>query len=105
MVWVSFLEDFNFTPSDKPQVSVGYKAGREYNVPRECAEQSIAAGKSRAVSGAPSEPVEEIATKPQFEDETLDAFEVEAEAEVVSDGDIDVADLLANEFAHDGNED
>lgn len=44
MVWFSFSQQFDFTPDEKRRVTVQYKAGRTYNVTRECAEKAGAAG-------------------------------------------------------------
>ncbi|KQX55466.1 MULTISPECIES: hypothetical protein [unclassified Ensifer] len=45
---VRFTADFDYRPT--PQVTVGYLAGMEMTVKRECAEQAIAAGKAARVS-------------------------------------------------------
>lgn len=43
MARVKFTEDFDYKP--KSQVTIGYTAGMEMTVRRECAEAAIAAGK------------------------------------------------------------
>ncbi|OOG73870.1 hypothetical protein B0E45_06145 [Sinorhizobium sp. A49] len=45
---VRFTADFDYQPT--PQATVGYLAGMEMTVKRECAEQAIAAGKAVKVS-------------------------------------------------------
>lgn len=45
---VRFTADFDYKPT--PQSTVGYLAGMEENVKRECAERAIAAGKAVAAS-------------------------------------------------------
>lgn len=45
---VRFTADFDYRPT--PQVTVGYLAGMEMTVKRECAEQAIAAGAAVKVS-------------------------------------------------------
>ncbi|OKP79645.1 hypothetical protein BTE77_05945 [Ensifer adhaerens] len=45
---VRFTADFDYRPT--PQVTVGYLAGMELTVKRECAERAIAAGKAVKVS-------------------------------------------------------
>lgn len=45
---VRFTADFDYRPT--PQVTVGYLAGMEETVKRECAEQAIAAGAAVKVS-------------------------------------------------------
>lgn len=45
---VRFTADFDYKPT--PHSTVGYLAGMEETVKRECAEQAIAAGKAVAVS-------------------------------------------------------
>lgn len=45
---VRFTADFDYRPTT--QVTVGYLAGMEMTVKRECAEQAIAAGKAVKVS-------------------------------------------------------
>ncbi|MBD9652002.1 hypothetical protein IB267_26945 [Ensifer sp. ENS09] len=44
---VRFIADFDYKPT--PQSTVGYLAGMEEVVKRECAEQAIAVGKAVAV--------------------------------------------------------
>jgi hypothetical protein len=51
MARVRFNEDFDYKPT--PQVTVGYLAGMELTVRRECAEQAVAAGKAERVALAP----------------------------------------------------
>ncbi len=43
---VKFTSDFSFKPM--PQVTIDYKAGREYTVKRACAEAAISQGKAVA---------------------------------------------------------
>ncbi|MFN6950980.1 MAG: hypothetical protein ACK4NE_00090 [Albidovulum sp.] len=43
-MWVRFLEPFNYRVNAR--VSISYKAGGAYNVPRGCADEAIAAGKA-----------------------------------------------------------
>ncbi len=45
---VRFTADFDYRPT--PQVTVGYLAGMEMTVKRECAERAIAAGAAVKVS-------------------------------------------------------
>lgn len=47
MAKVKFTADFDYKPT--PQIIVGYVAGMEDTVRRECADQAIAAGKAVAV--------------------------------------------------------
>ena len=49
MVWVKFLSDFTFKPTQ--QVSIDYPAGAHSNVTAACANEAIAAG--AAVEEAP----------------------------------------------------
>jgi len=75
MVWFKFTEDFNFTPKDKPQVTIAYKAGDEFNVTRECAAKAKTLGRGdivRKLKPGPK-PAEEKAEAPQFSDAELDA--------------------------------
>lgn len=44
MTRVRFTQDFDYKPTS--QTTIGYKAGMEQTVKRECAEQAIAAGKA-----------------------------------------------------------
>jgi hypothetical protein len=44
MARVSFSHDFDYRPT--PAVTIAYKAGREYTVRRECADQAIALGRA-----------------------------------------------------------
>lgn len=44
---VKFLADFDYKPSK--QTTVGYLAGMEETVKRDCADQAIAAGKAKTV--------------------------------------------------------
>jgi hypothetical protein len=44
MTRVRFTADFDYRPI--PQVTIGYLAGMEETVKRECADQAIAAGKA-----------------------------------------------------------
>ncbi|KSV72940.1 hypothetical protein N182_28865 [Sinorhizobium sp. GL2] len=50
---VRFIQDFDYKPT--PQSTVGYKAGMEETVKRECGEQAIAAGKAVRVSARQKE--------------------------------------------------
>lgn len=50
MVWFSFTQAFDFTPSAERRVTVQYKAGCTYNVPRECADKAEAAGAGKRTS-------------------------------------------------------
>lgn len=97
MAWFRFTQDFNFTPAAKPNVTIGYKAGDEYNVTRECLDKALEAGRGEvmAISDDGPPPAEEIASAPQFDDETLDAFE---------DEQVDIEQLIDEEFSDDGNE-
>ena len=45
---VRFTADFDYKPT--PQATVGYLAGMEMTVKRDCAEQAIASGKAVKVS-------------------------------------------------------
>jgi hypothetical protein len=44
MARVRFTEDFDYKP--KTQVTIGYRAGMDMTVRRECADAAIAAGKA-----------------------------------------------------------
>lgn len=55
MAWVTFTDDFDFSPAArKGMVTVAYKAGITANVTRECLELAIAAGKARRTSAPKS---------------------------------------------------
>lgn len=58
MTRVRFTQDFDYKPTS--QTTIGYKAGMEQTVKRECAEQAIAAGKAEAIP----EPTRPADTKP-----------------------------------------
>jgi len=45
MARVRFTEDFDYKPT--PQSTIGYLAGMEETVKRDCADQAIAAGKAK----------------------------------------------------------
>jgi len=47
---VRFTHDFDYKPTR--QSTIGYKAGMEVTVKRDCAEQAIAAGKAHEVQPA-----------------------------------------------------
>lgn len=50
MAWVMFLADFDYEPdAHSGRVAIAYKAGREVNVTRECADKAIAAGKAKPI--------------------------------------------------------
>lgn len=49
MARVRFTKDFDYKP--KSQVTIGYKAGTEMTVRRECADAAIAAGKAVEIDG------------------------------------------------------
>ncbi|MCK8779082.1 hypothetical protein M0654_03690 [Rhizobium sp. NTR19] len=55
MTRVRFTADFDYKPT--MQTTIGYKAGMEETVKKECAEQAIAAGKAEEIpdAGRPSE--------------------------------------------------
>lgn len=44
MVWVNFKDPFNFTPAADRRITVSYKAGRDYNVTRECVAKAESVG-------------------------------------------------------------
>lgn len=41
MPWLRFIADFDYTPTNRPQVTYGYLAGRADRVTRECARQAV----------------------------------------------------------------
>lgn len=49
---VRFLRDFNFIPSGKPSVTIGYRAGSVFLVTRECGAAAIKAGAAEKVNVA-----------------------------------------------------
>ena len=51
MARVRFTKDFDYKPT--PQVTVGYLAGMEKTVKRECADQAIAARKAVSLDAEP----------------------------------------------------
>ncbi|WP_313760173.1 hypothetical protein [Rhizobium sp.] len=48
MARVRFTHDFDYKPT--PQSTIGYKAGMELTVKRECADQAVAAGKAHEIT-------------------------------------------------------
>ncbi|NLS07612.1 hypothetical protein HGP14_30580 [Rhizobium sp. P32RR-XVIII] len=50
MARVRFTHDFDYKPTS--QSTVGYKAGMELTVKRECADQAVAAGKAVEIPSA-----------------------------------------------------
>ena len=48
MARVRFTHDFDYKPTSR--TTVGYKAGMELTVKRECADQAIAAGKAEEIT-------------------------------------------------------
>jgi hypothetical protein len=53
MARVKFTKDFDYKP--KPSVTIAYKAGREYTVRRECADQAIAVGRGTEIHSQSSD--------------------------------------------------
>lgn len=50
MAWVKFLSDFDWTPPERPTVTLAYKAGEEpLNVTRACAAAAVAHGSAKRV--------------------------------------------------------
>lgn len=50
MVWFLFSQEYDFTPGAERRVTVRYKAGCIYNVPRECAEKAETDGAGKRAS-------------------------------------------------------
>lgn len=50
---VRFTSDFDYKPTARS--TIGYLAGMEENVKRECADQAIAAGKAVPIDSTPAE--------------------------------------------------
>lgn len=50
MARIRFTRDFDYKPTS--QSTIGYKAGMELTVKRECADQAVAAGKAVEVRSA-----------------------------------------------------
>jgi hypothetical protein len=54
MARVRFTHDFDYKPT--PRSTIGYKAGMELTVKRECADQAVAAGKAAEITPAAGKP-------------------------------------------------
>lgn len=59
MAWVTFTDDFDFSPAARRgNVTIAYKSGTTANVTRECVEMAIAAGKAKRTTAPKAKPDE-----------------------------------------------